>query len=104
MYALLWFMREVFLRDLQGDGRDECGLFAVVQRQFAGADVDQLQLPGQQRQAVMQGIQCLVMQLHGAGGVGDQALYMPGKLADCLQGQAVCSPQIYAVVARLGGT
>ena len=53
MYALLWFMREVFLRDVQSDGRDQCGLFAVVQRQFAGADVDQLQLPGQQRQACL---------------------------------------------------
>lgn len=89
MHALLRFITEILLWDLQCDCRNQRGLFAVIHTQFASSRVDEFQLPGQQGKASVQRIQRLVVQLHGAGGVVDQVLDMSGKLADRLQGQGV---------------
>ncbi len=81
VHSLLRLVTEIFLRDLQCDCRNQRRLFAVIHAQLTGACVDKLQLPGQQAQAGVQRVQRLVVQLHGAGGIGDQVLDMPRKLS-----------------------
>ena len=77
MHALLWFNTEILLWNMQRYRSNQRGLLRFIQCQLTCLYINQLQLPGQQLEALLQGVQGLIMQLQGAFGIGDQVLDMP---------------------------
>ena len=62
------------LADLEREGFDQGGLFSFIEAELPGFLVDQFKLPGDQRQAVLERIQGLIVQCHVVVGVIEQAM------------------------------
>ncbi|MNY47894.1 hypothetical protein D3C86_1831940 [compost metagenome] len=68
------------LPDLEGEGFDQGCLFAFVKTELAGLLIDQLQLPGDQRQAVLERPQGFVVQVHVMLRMVEQTMDVQRKL------------------------
>lgn len=77
------------LSDLKRKGFNQGSLFTFIQAELAGGLIDEFELPGHQRKAVLQRTQGLVVQLHVALGVVQQAMDVQRKFRNRLQGQGI---------------
>ena len=75
--------------DLKRKGFDQGSLFTVIQAELAGGLIDKFELPGHQREAVLQGVQRLFVQVHVVLGVIQQTMNMQRKFRHCFQCEGI---------------